>query len=117
MTSRMIWFVPGDWDGGHHGRFPVIGYLNADDGEKPLSMSAGWGWGLGGGRFSFKSFAESDFINDLNCPAGRWLHDAIRHVTSNGLSHERACAYLLAQLEGNEPAIPDCLLAHLNGRR
>ena len=113
MKPQILIFIQGDWDGGHNGHYPIICELREYDKQNPISLTEGWGHGIGGGYFSFQQFLNTECTNILYKKEALWLNNAIKHVVKNSFDHKKSCEYILLQGMNNWPIISESLYKHL----
>jgi hypothetical protein len=105
--------IIGDWDGGHHGQYPILLGYSSDRKEAPFSSSQGWGYGFSGNFYSLEGLVKYDLIEEYNRKESIWAYEILKHCIANRLNDHEASELLLESLNDNSPIVPDELWCKL----
>ncbi|MFZ3185958.1 MAG: hypothetical protein WA173_17665 [Pseudomonas sp.] len=84
MKLLILYIDIGRWDGGHDGQYPKVIAWDLENNERPMSISEGWGHGLGGGEYSLNEFMTSEWFSRLEEPKSQWARKIIAGKGATG---------------------------------
>ncbi|MEL6117925.1 hypothetical protein P0Y67_22275 [Photobacterium sp. SP02] len=115
MKTTVVAII-GDWNGGHHGKFPLLLEYEPAEKERPLYSSEGWGHGFSGNRFTLEDLNKYGLLDIYDQPESRWAFQILQECLKNGDSSHVAGAALLSKLQDNLPDIPDSVKGYLSAK-